>query len=121
MPVEVVPETVVNYVPDTTTHWNNSDVNGDPLFDLLDAKTGKPSEVLHRGVSRDSFGRLVDYRGFPLTVSAPRHFWKAVIKAVYPDGTADLEIEHPRGDHKLGYVNVRHSDGKENNTWHLGA
>lgn len=119
MSAEVTPETVVNYVPDAAAHWNNTDERGEPLFDLLDALTGEPSKLLAHGIHRDRAGRLHDFRGLTLTVSPPRRFWKATVKAVHADGSADLEIQHPRGDHTLFYPSVRRSEAKENHTWHV--
>ena len=111
---------VVLYVP-ALSHWNDVGPNKEPLFELLDAKTGLPSTVLQHGIGRDDKGRLHDYKGQTLKIGKPLYFWKATIAEIHPDGSADLTVEHPRGDHILGYESVPHSDGQENHTWHLGA
>ena len=120
MSADVTPETAVLYVPDAATHWNDTDERGEPLFELLDAKTGQPCDCLQHGIGRDEGGRIHDYRGRTLKPGKSLRFWKAIVKAVHADGSADLEIQHPRSYRTLFYPKVRRSEAKENHTWHVG-
>lgn len=115
--VDLKPGDSVLYVPDAC-HWNDTDDRGQPLFLLLDARTGAPAGHLREGISRDEQGVLRDGRGHALKVGPPVRFWPAKIMAMNPDGSADLEIIHP-ATHKYEYLAVRRSAAKDYHTWHV--
>ncbi len=42
----------------------------------------------------------------------PKHGWKATVMACHEDGSADLDIEDPRGGVMLSYFGVKHDETK---------
>lgn len=110
MPNPVVGQAVV-YVPDAA-YWLDKDKNSEPCFTLLHRKTRKPYLPSVRGRKRPT-------PAAQLQPGAPTFCWKAVVTAVHSDGTADLEIYHPFGTHRLFHSRVRCDAEKAWNTWHF--
>jgi hypothetical protein len=74
---------------DTAALTTNKNDNKPPL-----------SRVTADGVLRDSQGRKVAPIG-------PLYPWSATITAIHGDGTVDLLVKHPRGDHEFGVCGVK--------------
>src|SRR5258708_6197832 len=55
-------------------------------------------------------GILIDSKGHKVAPSAPLTPWPATITALHGDGTVDLMVKHPRGDHEFGACNVKQDD-----------
>lgn len=80
-----------------------------PSYEIDGARRAGPGQPL----------RLNGGSGLCIKVVGPRFYWDAVVTRRHEDGTADLDIRHPRNGVLLQYHRVRHSTKKEANTWHL--
>ncbi len=118
----------VLYVP-SECHLLSMDAKGEFCFEWINDHSGHPragqEETTERlvkvgGVKKDNNGRFATKKGgMSLKPGKPRFGWPATIKTVNEDGSADLEIEDPRGGVTLEYPKVKcDPDGNSLHSFH---
>jgi hypothetical protein len=104
----------VKYMP-SQDHWLDTDSRGQLLFEVFQGKT----DTRYYGPS-GGHGR--GQRWLPAIALRPGkslRLWNAKITAVYPDGTASLEVKHPNGCSILYINRIRQDDNQSFDSWHV--
>lgn len=114
----VEPGDRVLYVPEEA-HALDLFPDGQFAWEFCQAQSRRllgPREVVQ--LARDERGDLRDPAGRLVLPLRPRLFWLATVRAVHPDGAADLDIQAPEGCVTLHYNRRPHDPTKEPGTWH---
>jgi hypothetical protein len=85
---------------------------GDPV----DWGTVGAASILNR---HPATGQLVTLNGYIVEPGEPFEDWPAVVTAVHPDGSADLEITHPFGGITMEYPKRKHDTEGDFDTFHV--
>lgn len=105
-----VPGQTVLYTPDTC-YGLDVDAKGNPLFALHHPDKDQPFQWPRLRLGQP-------YRGKKPRIGKPLASWPAIVRAVHADGSADLEISHPRG-YRVHHMRVRPGNTDTLGTYHL--